>query len=89
MLTLLAIALLSSPLPAVEPACDEFGWPVASVAVCRASCSWWDRHDERCRDTDVEVIGSWDPRPAPADWSGFSLSPPPAYGAFPLEKNSP
>ena len=87
MLALIAM-LLASPLP--RAACDEYGWPVESAAACRASCSWWDRHDERCRDVDVEVIGSWDPRPEPKDWpkNGYA-APPPAWGAYPLEKVTP
>jgi hypothetical protein len=49
--------------------CDASGFPVASERACRASCEWWSKHERRCRDTDVEKLGEWDPRPAPAEWS--------------------
>jgi hypothetical protein len=63
MLALIAAIALSSPLFA--PACDAGGYPIDSVAACRASCSWWSKAEQRCRDVDVENLGEWDPRPHP------------------------
>lgn len=51
------------------------------------ACRYWYSHTEhRCRDEDVEVIGPWDPRPAPADWPTHYYTPPEPWGAYPLEK---
>lgn len=91
MLALIAAVMLSSPAPKLEPACDESGFPIASVAACRASCSWWSKPEQRCRDVDVENLGAWDPRPAPSEWSTYAggLSTPPAWGNYPTEKSTP
>lgn len=68
-------------------ACDAIGFPVDSVAACRASCAWWSPAEKRCRDADVENLGSWDPRPAPHEWSsGYSTPNPKPWGEYPTEK---
>lgn len=55
-----------------------------------APCAWWSRAEHRCRDADVEVIGSWDPRPPPSEWSqGYSQPEPRDWGAYPLEQPAP
>lgn len=93
MISLFAVvfALLSGPRLAPIGACDEQGFPVASVTACRVSCSWWDSRAQRCRDVDVEYLGTWDPRPAPGEWSsGYSMPNPPEWPAYALEKaNAP
>lgn len=82
MLALVAALMLTSPSPA-GPACDEWGYPITPA--CRASCAWWSKYEQRCRDVDMEVIGSWDPRPV--DWSTSNpLSEPREWGAYETEK---
>jgi hypothetical protein len=50
-------------------------------------CAWWSRAEHRCRDADVEYLGAWDPRPAPAEWSANDYrSPPPDFGTYPTEQ---
>jgi len=82
MLALVAALMLTSPAPG--PACDEWGYPITPA--CRASCAWWSKVERRCRDVDVEVIGSWDPRPAPHEWPSTMLLNPPDWPAYRLEK---
>lgn len=62
-------------------ACDEDGFPVDSVAACRA------KNPGRCRDADVEVIGEIDSRPAPSEWpSNAYVAPPKSWPEYPTEK---
>lgn len=49
-------------------------------------CLWWSRTERRCRDADMEILGSWDPRPAPYDWPNSYYTPPPEFGVFPTEQ---
>jgi hypothetical protein len=51
-----------------------------------AACLWYSRAEHRCRDEDVEVIGSWDPRPAPSDWPRSYYPDPPDWGEYPCER---
>lgn len=73
---LLALLTLTSPLPPVSPACDDQGYPLQSLELCRRSCGWWSKAEKRCRDADMEVIGTWDPRPAPSEWPHSSYERP-------------
>ncbi len=50
------------------------------------SCRWWSRAERRCRDVDVESLGSWDPRHAPDEWPKSYYTDPPAWGRYPTEK---
>lgn len=76
MLALIAALALSSPSlhsPPPEPPCRL----------------WYSRTEHRCRDEDVEIIGSWDPRPSPAEWDHNAYQNSPAdWPAFPLEKRT-
>lgn len=84
---IVALALTSPTLERPAPACSEWGWPLeataGATAKCRASCRWWAKIEQRCRDVDVEYLGEWDPRPI--NWGGASYSPPPAWGTYPTE----
>jgi hypothetical protein len=90
MLALIAAVMLTSPAPAARaPACDEQGFPISSAAACRAECRWWSKHEQRCRDVDVEYLGEWDPRPL--YWStSVGVAAPEAWPHHPLERaNAP
>lgn len=72
MLALLAALMLTSPMPA------------PAGPVCRL---WWSETEHRCRDADVQVIGSWDPRPL--SWSESYYVSPPEWGSFSCEQPAP
>lgn len=75
MLTLIAALLVSSPFP-----------PQPREPPCRF---WYSRTEHRCRDEDVEIIGEWDPRPAPAEWDHNAYSATPSdWPAYPLEQRT-
>lgn len=50
-------------------------------------CRWWSRTERRCRDSDMEILGEWDPRPTADDWPTSYYSTPADYGAYPTEKH--
>lgn len=52
-------------------------------------CKWWSRAEQLCRDSDVENLGEWDPRPPVGEWSSNAyVGEPPAWGVYPCEKQA-
>jgi hypothetical protein len=75
-IAMLAALLIASPPPRSFD-CDS------GQTVC-----WFTRRGRRCTcEPDELRLGAWDPRPAPDEWpSNAYQSPPPDFGAYPLEK---
>lgn len=82
-LTLLLIALFGPPVPPPSLIPTRIEIPTGS----EPHCQWMTK--EGCRDEDMEILGTWDPRKPVGEWDSNSWTKrPEEYGAFSLEHPS-